>query len=67
MSGKNRHSLQTSASRVDDLFMSVEQGGLGIQKIKQLFGNDIDDISDFIEKLDDFSSPNSIYRFIKAE
>jgi len=53
-------------TKADDMFKSVEDGGLGIIKIKQLFGNDVDDVSDFLDLIEDVSS-NPIYDFIKAE
>ncbi len=52
-------------AKATEIFKPSNQGGIGITKIKQLFGQDIDDINDFIEKLDDFSSQNSVYKFIR--
>ena len=48
----------------DNLFRFPEEGGLGIEKIRTLFGKDIDNASDFLDKADDINNP--IYNFIKT-
>ena len=48
----------------DNLFRFPEEGGLGIEKIRKLFGKDIDNASDFLDKADDINNP--IYNFIKT-
>ena len=49
---------------VDNLFRFPEEGGLGLEKIRKLFGKDIDNASDFLEKVEDLNNP--IYNFIKT-
>jgi len=48
----------------DNLFRFPEEGGLGLEKIRKLFGKDIDNASDFLEKVEDLNNP--IYNFIKT-
>ena len=48
----------------DNLFKPVNEQGLGIDKIKSLFGNDIDDVEDFLDVIDVMSGDDSIYKFI---
>ena len=50
-------------AKAEDLFKPINQGGLGQAKMNQLFG--VDNISDFLDDIDDISSP--IYDFIKVE
>ncbi len=38
--------------------------GIFIEKIKQLFGEDIIDVEDFLDIIDDINNP--IYNFIKS-
>ncbi|ADR20265.1 hypothetical protein MATR_21180 [Marivirga tractuosa] len=51
--------------KADDWFKPIDDGGLGIVKVKQLFGDDIEDVSDFIEYADDLDS--EVYSFLKAD
>jgi hypothetical protein len=51
-------------NNAEDWFKSVDEGGLGELKIKQLFGNDIDSIDDFVDIVGNINSP--IYNFIKT-
>ena len=48
----------------DNLFRFPEEGGLGIEKIRKLFGRDIKNTSDFLDKAEDINNP--IYNFIKT-
>ena len=48
----------------DNLFRLPKKGGLGIEKIRKLFGKDIDNASDFLDKAEDINNP--IYNFIKT-
>ena len=48
----------------DNLFRFPEEGGLGLEKIRKLFGKDIDNASDFLDKAEDINNP--IYNFIKT-
>ena len=48
----------------DNLFRFPEEGGLGIEKIRKLFGRDIKNTSDFLDKVEDINNP--IYNFIKT-
>ena len=48
----------------DNLFRLPKKGGLGIEKIRKLFGKDIDNASDFLDKAQDINNP--IYNFIKT-
>ena len=48
----------------DNLFRFPEEGGLGLEKIRKLFGRDIKNTSDFLDKVEDINNP--IYNFIKT-
>ena len=48
----------------DNLFRLPKKGGLRIEKIRKLFGKDIDNASDFLDKAEDINNP--IYNFIKT-
>ena len=48
----------------DNLFRFPEEGGLGLEKIIKLFGRDIKNTSDFLDKVEDINNP--IYNFIKT-
>ena len=48
----------------DNLFRLPKKGGLGLEKIRKLFGKDIDNASDFLDKAEDINNP--IYNFIKT-
>ena len=48
----------------DNLFRFPEEGGLGLEKIRKLFGRDIKNTSDFLDKAEDINNP--IYNFIKT-
>ena len=48
----------------DNLFRFPKKGGLVIEKIRKLFGKDIDNASDFLDKVEDINNP--IYNFIKT-
>jgi hypothetical protein len=54
---------QLFLTKAEDMFKPVDQGGLGIAKMQQLFG--VDNISNFLDEIDDISNP--IYNFIKVE
>lgn len=49
----------------ENLLKPVSQGGLGVDRIKQLFGNEILDVEDFLDEIDDITN-DSIYDFIKS-
>ena len=48
----------------DNLFRFPKEGGLGLEKIRKLFGRDIKNTSDFLDKAEDINNP--IYNFIKT-
>ena len=48
----------------DNLFRFPEEGGLRLEKIRKLFGRDIKNTSDFLDKVEDINNP--IYNFIKT-
>ena len=48
----------------DNLFRFPEEGGLGLEKIRKLFGRDIKNTFDFLDKAEDINNP--IYNFIKT-
>ena len=48
----------------NNLFRFPEEGGLGLEKIRKLFGRDIKNTSDFLDKVEDINNP--IYNFIKT-
>ena len=48
----------------DNLFRLPKKSGLGLEKIRKLFGKDIDNASDFLDKAEDINNP--IYNFIKT-
>ena len=54
-------------NKADDLFKSAEQGGLGANKMKQLFGDDVTNPTIFKSRLNDNTYLDSYLKFIKAE
>ena len=55
------------SSKADDMFKGVSEGGLGIDKMKQLFGNDILNPAIFRARLNNSSFLDNALRFIKVE
>lgn len=49
----------------ENLMQPIEKGGLGIDKIKQIFGKDINDLSDFKDEIKNLNG--SFYKQIKVE
>ncbi|WP_121966550.1 hypothetical protein [Myroides sp. N17-2] len=49
----------------EQIFKPKSQGGLGESKIKELFGNKINSIDDFLDEIENINSP--IYKFIKVD
>ena len=56
--------IKKAIKEADNLFRFPEEGGLGIEKIRKLFGRDIKNTSDFLDKAEDINNP--IYNFIKT-
>ena len=52
--------LKNNASKI---LSPIQQGGIGIAKVRQLFGNSITTVQDFIDTIDVISG-NSIYNFV---
>jgi hypothetical protein len=49
------------------MFKPINQGGLGVEKMKQLFGNDVINPNVFRNKLKDKEFIKEILNFIKVE
>ncbi len=52
-------------NNADLIFKPKSQGGLGEIKIKELFGNTISSIDDFVDEIENINS--TVYSFIKVE